>query len=138
MECGATMCDSEAASAPEIFLHHAFIDKIWYDWEKKSSAHKNAFFPTVKENIPETIMRPAELIDLSNKPGHVSIAYEPFKPDEEISKKVEGKKTFMTQDFILQTHSSERISEQILSFLFSLFFFPSFLIPSLNLIYIRL
>ena len=92
---GATMCDSKTASAPEIFLHYAFIDKIWDDWEKKSSAHKNAFFPTVKENMPETIMRLAELIDLSDQPGHVSIAYEPFKPEEEIRKEVEGKKTFM-------------------------------------------
>lgn len=28
---GATMCDSEAASAPEFFLHRAFINKIWND-----------------------------------------------------------------------------------------------------------
>ena len=67
---GATMCDSEAASAPEFFLHDAFIDKIWDDWQKKSSAHKNAFFPAVRKNMPETILRPAELIDLSNQPGH--------------------------------------------------------------------
>ena len=92
---GATMGDSEAASAPEFFLHHAFIDKIWDDWQKKRSAHKKAFFPTVKENIPETILRPAELIDLSNQPGHVCIAHEPFRPEEEIRKKIEGKKTFM-------------------------------------------
>ncbi|KAK2558916.1 hypothetical protein P5673_018533, partial [Acropora cervicornis] len=80
---------TKVSSAPEFFLHHAFIDKIWDDWQKKSSAHKNTFFPTVKENMPETILRPAELIDLSNQPGHVSIAYEPFKPEEEIRKKVE-------------------------------------------------
>ena len=28
---GATMCDSEAASAPGFFLHRAFINKIWND-----------------------------------------------------------------------------------------------------------
>ena len=92
---GATMYDSEAALAPEFFLHHAFIDKIWDDWQSKRSAHKNAFFPTVKENMPETKLRPAELIDLSNQPGHVSFAYEPFKPEEEIRQKVEGRKTCM-------------------------------------------
>ena len=92
---GATMCDSEASSAPEFFLHDAFIDKIWDDWQKKSSAHKNAFFPAVRENMPGTILRPAKLIDLSIQPGHVSVAYEPFKSEEEIRKNVEGKKTFM-------------------------------------------
>ena len=88
---GKTMCTEEAASAPEFFLHHAFIDKIWDDWQKKSSAHKNAYFPTVLGNMPKTNLRPDQLIDLSNQPGGVSVEYGPFKPQEEIRKKVEGK-----------------------------------------------
>ena len=94
-QVGAIMCTREAASAPEFFLHHTFIDKIWDDWQKKSSAHKYAYFPTVQGNMPETNLRPDQLIDLSNQPGSVSVEYEPFKPQEEIRKKVEGKKTFM-------------------------------------------
>lgn len=91
-QIGATMCRTEAASAPEFFLHHAFIDKIWDDWQKKSWANKNAYFPTVNENMPGTQLRPAKLIDLSNQPGDVSVEYEPFKKEEEIRKKHAGKK----------------------------------------------
>ena len=94
-QIGATMCTREAASALEFFLHHTFIDNIWDDWQKKSSAHKNAYFPTVRDYMPETSLRPAQLIDLSNQPGGVSIEYEPFEPEEEIRKKVAGKKPFM-------------------------------------------
>ena len=92
---GATMCSQEAASAPEFFLHHTFIDKIWDDWQKKSTAHKYAYFPTVQQNMPGTNLRPAQLIDLSNQPGGVSVEYEPFEPQEEIRKKAAGKKPFM-------------------------------------------
>ena len=90
-----TMCSPEAASAPEFFLHHAFIDKIWDDWQSKSSVHKDAYFPTVREDMPQTNLRPAELIDLSNQPGGVSVEYEPFKPAEEIRRKVKGEKTLL-------------------------------------------
>ena len=30
-QIGAIMCTAESASAPEFFLHHTFIDKIWED-----------------------------------------------------------------------------------------------------------
>lgn len=103
---GATMCTKEAASAPEFFLHHTFIDKIWDDWQKKSWAHKNAYFPTVNENMPKTQLRPAKLIDLSNQPGDVSVEYEPFKKQEEIRKKYAGKKPFVYVGFCIETHSS--------------------------------
>ena len=89
------MCSRESASAPEFFLHHAFVDKIWDDWQKKSPAHKYAYFPSVEENMPRTELRPAQLIDLSNQPGGVSVEYEPFKPAEEIRRKVKGKKTLL-------------------------------------------
>ena len=94
-QISGTMCTHESASAPEFFLHHSFIDKIWDDWQKKSSAHKYAFFPTVREDMPGTNLRPAALIDLSNQPGDVRVEYEPFKPEEEIRKKLAGKKPLM-------------------------------------------
>ena len=94
-QVGATMCTNESASSPEFFLHHTFIDKIWDDWQKKSCTHKNAYFPTIRQNMPETELRPAELIDLSYQPGSVSVEYEPFKPEEEIRTKVARKKPAM-------------------------------------------
>ena len=90
-----TMCDRQSASAPEFFLHHGFIDKIWDDWQKKSSDHKEAYFPTIDEIMPGTDLRPEQLIDLSNQPGGVSVEYEPFKPQEKIGSQIPGKKTLM-------------------------------------------
>ena len=90
-----TMCSFESASAPEFFLHHSFIDKIWDDWQKKSQAHKVAYFPTVPDDMPGTDLKPAALMDLSNQPGGVSVEYEPFEPQEELRKKFAGKKPFM-------------------------------------------
>ena len=87
------MCSNESASAPDFFLHHGFIDKIWDDWQKQSSAHKYAYFPTVEENMPGTGLRPTELIDLSNQPGGVSVEYEPYEPQERIRSILRGTKT---------------------------------------------
>ncbi|XP_068750538.1 uncharacterized protein [Montipora capricornis] len=89
-QIGATMCTQEAASAPEFFLHHAFIDKIWDDRQKKSKAHKCSYFQSVGGNMPGTNLTPDQLIDLSNQPGGVIVEYEPFKQQEEIRKKVES------------------------------------------------
>ena len=94
-QIGGIMCEKEAASAPEFFLHHGFIDKIWDDWQKKSWAHKYAYFPTVQGNMPGTNLRPARLIDLSNQPGGVSVEYEPFVPEERIRSRLGGKKLIM-------------------------------------------
>ena len=92
--------------------------------------------------MPERILRPAELIDLSNQPGYGSIAYKPFKPEEEIRKKVEGKKTFMHLGFYtknIRTNSFICLfpffpSHYFFSFLFISFFLSS-LIPSLYFIF---
>jgi len=32
-----------APNDPMFFLHHAMIDKIWYEWQLRSSTNKNAF-----------------------------------------------------------------------------------------------
>lgn len=38
------MCNQYSANAPEFFLHHAFIDKIWADWQEKSTDHMDVYF----------------------------------------------------------------------------------------------
>lgn len=43
MRIGGTMTTGYSPNAPEFFLHHNFIDKLWNDWQKKSSAHLNAY-----------------------------------------------------------------------------------------------
>ena len=70
-----TMCSIDSAAAPEFFLHHGFIDKIWADWQKKSDEHKNAFFPGVNELVTGTPYKPHQLIDLASQPGGVKVEY---------------------------------------------------------------
>lgn len=70
---GGTMASGDSASAPEFFLHHGFIDKIWDDWQKKNFDHKDAFFPTVDTHMPGSDVLPVELIDLSSQPGDVHV-----------------------------------------------------------------
>ncbi|KAJ7370850.1 hypothetical protein OS493_029394 [Desmophyllum pertusum] len=67
---GGTMCDHNSANAPEFFLHHAFIDKIWADWQEKSSAHRNAYFPRLPRDIRMKLAQfhPREYIDTLNMP----------------------------------------------------------------------
>ena len=74
-----TMCSLDSASAPEFFLHHGFIDKIWDDWQKKSDAHRNAFFSGISDYMPESQVRPREVINLLSQPGGVQVEYHPPK-----------------------------------------------------------
>ncbi len=61
---GGTMCSVDAAAAPEFFLHHGMIDKIWADWQSRSSAHKTAHFTDIHGNVFNTRYTPRQLIDL--------------------------------------------------------------------------
>ena len=44
---GGTMRTFDSANAPEFFLHHNFVDKMWADWQSKSVAHKQHGFAYV-------------------------------------------------------------------------------------------
>lgn len=83
---GGTMCSVDAALAPEFFLHHGFVDKIWDDWQKKSDAHLNVFFPTINEVMPGTQVLPREVVSLSSQPGGVGAEYQqPTSPVRPLS-----------------------------------------------------
>lgn len=75
---GGTMATDDAAGAPEFFLHHAMIDKIWADWQSQSDKHKKAFFLNRKGTVLEatTNFKPGEFIDLNKQPGEVKVKYE--------------------------------------------------------------
>ena len=72
-----TMCSLDSASAPEFFLHHGFIDKLWDDWQKKSENHKNVYFPTLTQFMPGSEVLPRGVLDLSSQPGGVRAEYQP-------------------------------------------------------------
>lgn len=73
-----TMCTIDSAAAPEFFLHHGFIDKIWDDWQKKSESHKNVFFSNLAQRMPGTPVIPSVVLDLSAQPGGVRAEYRPI------------------------------------------------------------
>ena len=93
------MCSFDSAVAPEFALHHSFMDKIWMDWQRRSSAHLNAHFPRVANNMPGTGgLHPRDVIDNARLPGGVRVAYQAsqnpqFRSD---SQSLGGKKPFTT------------------------------------------
>jgi hypothetical protein len=40
---GGTMVTGWSPEAPEFFLHHNHVDKLWDDWQKKSNAHLTSY-----------------------------------------------------------------------------------------------
>lgn len=62
---GGTMCSSRAAEAPEFFLHHCFIDKLWNDWQKLDPANVLAYSGNLDTAMPGTSTTPREMMDLN-------------------------------------------------------------------------
>ena len=67
---GGAMGTSRSSNDPIFFTHHGNVDKIWGDWQKQSSDHKNAFsgFRTTPRNslLPASTATPSEMLDLDN------------------------------------------------------------------------
>ncbi|XP_031561126.1 uncharacterized protein LOC116297105 [Actinia tenebrosa] len=73
---GGTMCSLDSSCAPEFILHHAFIDKIWADWQEKSHEHKTVYFSSITDPLPATYgVMPLEVIDNNALPGGVRVDY---------------------------------------------------------------
>jgi hypothetical protein len=75
-----TMCTLDSASAPEFFLHHGFVDKIWWDWQRLNRTHKfNEYFLTQRQRMPAIVYRSEDFLDLNNQPGCVCAEYVPSR-----------------------------------------------------------
>ena len=101
------MCTIDSANAPEFFMHHGFIDKIWHDYQKKSIANKNAFFPSIKSRLRTTPYYPRDFIDFAKQPKCVKACYD--EPTVHTGKKVmkflRGEfSTLYLLSFLLQAH----------------------------------
>ena len=70
------MCSDISASAPEFFLHHGFIDKLWGDWQKKSIAHKRAYFANRHKTMTRATASPSQMLDLRNLGYGVCVVYD--------------------------------------------------------------
>ena len=70
------MCTGKSAEAPEFFLHHGFIDKIWADRQKQGTKQKFAYFPSINVKMVGINYYPKDLIDNDKLPGGVRVCYE--------------------------------------------------------------
>ncbi|XP_046839113.1 uncharacterized protein LOC124433398 [Xenia sp. Carnegie-2017] len=104
-EIGGTMCTHNAAFAPEFFLHHAFIDKIWWDWQRKGEEFKkHYYFMEQTSYMPWNKYLPKEFIDsemLPNVAGKVCVEYQ--QPIKSMPSVLKGK----TPEEIIDILSSE-------------------------------
>ena len=73
---GTMMNPLIAANAPELLLHHSFMDKLWYQWQNKGDEYKNVYFPSVPFKLYGSKYYGSEWIDSSNLPGQVKVLYE--------------------------------------------------------------
>ena len=71
-----TMCSLDSANAPEFFMHHGFIDKIWNDWQQKSIVNKYAHFLNINIKMQSSPYYPRDFIDIANQPKCVKVCYD--------------------------------------------------------------
>ena len=73
---GGTMSGLDSATAPEFFLLHAMVDKIWADWQKKSAKH---LYPTEflyqDGKMPGTEYYSRDFLNLSQQPRCTAVKY---------------------------------------------------------------
>ena len=82
------MCTHYAATAPEFFPHHAFLDKIWFLWQQKSPKHKNTFFEKSEKKLTGFPHTAKELIDSHNLPGLVKVTYSKYPDSKRIARDI--------------------------------------------------
>ena len=75
---GGTMCTTDSADAPEFYLHHGYIDKLWNAWQRRSADRYDQFrtgFNTgeVLEGLGTTIL---SVLNVSRLPNDVCIVYD--------------------------------------------------------------
>ena len=74
---GGTVATRNVSSfAPETDLMHAFIDKLWVDWQKKMGTSADRYPKDMDMLIGGTPYTVRQLLDNSNLPGGVSVTYQ--------------------------------------------------------------
>lgn len=75
---GGTMCDiTRASNAPEFFMHHGNMDRLWDKWQKQSTSHLFAFSASVNVTMSNGLP-PFSLLDSSNLLG-TCVEYAPVR-----------------------------------------------------------
>lgn len=74
---GGTLTSQATAYAPEYFLYHTDVDKLWDDWQQ--SRPSILHIPgDVDELVPQSMYSVREFLDTRNLPGGISVTYEPY------------------------------------------------------------
>ena len=69
------MCFVNSANAPSFFLHHGFIDKIWWDAQQKNKVFFEGHFQEQMVNMVASPYRPNQLLNLTQQPGYIHVEY---------------------------------------------------------------
>lgn len=73
---GGTMSEDESAVAPEFWCHHAFLDKIWSNWQDRGPKYKFAYYRSINRTLPGGTHFGREFMDLRYQPQCVRVLYE--------------------------------------------------------------
>ena len=74
---GGTMCTDHSADAPEFFMHHAFVDSIWWRWQSRSPARLRHFFYNSRVRLIGASGQTAHQYHNQEKlPSNVAVCYE--------------------------------------------------------------
>lgn len=91
LHIGGTSCTMDSVSAPEFILIHGYVDKVWAEWQAKSVANRDAYFPTVQQTMPGTNgLHPRDVLELSRQPGNIRVEYRPSRASLRSNQAVQG------------------------------------------------
>ena len=65
-----------SANAPEVVLHHSFLDKLWLQWQKKGKDYKYVYFSKSRRKLPQSEYYAWQWLDSNNLPDQVKVLYE--------------------------------------------------------------
>ena len=65
-----------SSNAPELWLHHSFLDKLWYNWQLKGEAYKYHYQPWIPDKMPLTAHYTWQVLDSEKLPGGVRVIYD--------------------------------------------------------------
>lgn len=74
-----TMELASASNSPEFLFHHAFMDKIWYDWQAKGPEYKFKLDDNMGSQLRGSPFAVGQFMDSFNLVNRVAVYYEePF------------------------------------------------------------
>lgn len=77
---GGDMPSALSPRDPTFFLHHAYIDRLWDIWQKKSDDHLYSFTGNIHDDMQYVLGQPWKTIDFFDL-GKTGVQYVDYKPD---------------------------------------------------------